>query len=621
MSVTDEIKARLDIVNFLSQYIQLKKAGRNYTGLCPFHAEKTPSFVVFPESQNWRCFGACGEGGDIFNFVMKHDGLDFVSALKVLADKAGVELQERTPEQVKGDEHLDKMRGLLDETARYFHEQLMESAEAQPARTYVRKRGLKRETLVSFRIGYAPDNWQEALDHLKTLGYTEDEIVEAGVAIRNEERGRVYDRFRNRLVIPICDGRGQIIGFGARALDPDDNPKYLNSPQTPLFDKGATLFGLHMARRTIRESETAVIVEGYMDAIQAHQAGFTNVVAQMGTALTESQLKQLSRYARRLILALDADAAGVRATMRGLDVARQTLAQPVVDYVIEVGTSHLTTKSTFGDREASARELLPILLATENDLQQHYNVQRLALKLHLDERTLIQWAQQQRRSARVITKDRSRPQAQPAAQPADGQAESTQPPSIPAQGSAMERYCISILMQKPRLWSMANRRMRQIAGKKQGVQRGLGPLSSDDFFHSDFRAIINLLEKALAQDDMEPIDYLEEHLPYELRVEVERLLSEPIAAYKQQQLSQMLERERAKIAQLVLRTSDEFLQHVLNLRKQRLIRENQNLYFLLQEADSDTGMQYHRQYEANRRALLLIDQTINQMTEMQRTLT
>jgi DNA primase len=293
-------------------------------------------------------------------------------------------------------------------------------------------------------------------------------------------------------------------------------------------------------------------------------------------------------------------------------------AQPVVDYVIEVGTEHLTSKSTFGDREATARELLPILLATENDLQQHYNVQRLALKLRLDERTLIQWAQQQRRSTRIITKDRSRPTAPPASH--SSEADTAQPQFNAPQGSAMERYCISILMQKPRLWSLANRRMRQIAGKKQGVQRGLGPLSSDDFFHSDFRAIINLLEKALAQDDMEPIDFLEEHLPYELRVEVERLLSEPIAAYKQQLLSQMLDREREKVAKLVLRTSDEFLQHVLNLRKQRLIRENQNLYFLLQEADSETGMQYHRQYEANRRALLLIDQTISQMTEMQRTL-
>src|SRR5258708_10018720 len=332
MSVTDEIKARLDIVNFLSQYIQLKKAGRNFTGLCPFHAEKTPSFVVFPDSQNWRCFGACGEGGDVFNFIMKHDGLDFVSSLMLLADKDGVTLQERSHEQAKGDEHLDKLRGLLDETANFFHEKLISAHGAEHARAYTRKRGLSSQTLDEFRIGFAPDDWHQALDHLKLLGYNEDEILESGVALRNEDKARVYDRFRNRLVIPICDVRGQVIGFGARALNPDDNPKYLNSPQTALFDKGATLFGLHLARRTIRESETAVIVEGYMDAIQAHQGGFRNVVAQMGTALTESQLKQLSRYARRLILALDADAAGVRATMRGLDVTRQTLGASTLTF-------------------------------------------------------------------------------------------------------------------------------------------------------------------------------------------------------------------------------------------------------------------------------------------------
>src|SRR5438132_6766292 len=175
MSVTDEIKARLDIVNFLSQYIQLKKAGRNYTGLCPFHAEKTPSFVVFPDSQNWRCFGACGEGGDIFNFIMKHDGLDFVSALKLLADKAGVTLQERTPEQAKGDEHLDKLRGLLDETANFFHEKLISAPGVEHARAYARKRGLTTQTLDEFRMGFAPDEWHQALDHLKLLGYNEEE--------------------------------------------------------------------------------------------------------------------------------------------------------------------------------------------------------------------------------------------------------------------------------------------------------------------------------------------------------------------------------------------------------------------------------------------------------------
>src|SRR5260221_1711959 len=420
MSVTEEIKARLDIVNFLSPYMQLKKAGRNYTALCPFHAEKTPSFVVFPESQTWRCFGACGDGGDIFNFIMKQEGLDFAQALRVLAEKAGVEVHERTAEQSQRDEQLDKLRGLLDETARYFHEKLQRAPEAEHARAYARKRGLSAKTVAEFKIGFAPDDWRETLDHLMQIGYSEQEVIDAGIAVRNEEKDRVYDRFRNRLIIPICDGRGQVVAFGARALNPNDTPKDLNSPQTALFDKGATLFALHLARRTIRENEMAVIVEGYMDALQAHQGGFTNVVAQMGTALTEPQLRQLSKYARRLVLALDPDAAGAKATMRGVEVARKVLgdsktffdpqgivglggkldiemlimsmpdgqdpddlirdnpdgwrslvenAQTVVDYVIQAGTAHLTEKSTFIEREQVARELLPILLATENDLQ------------------------------------------------------------------------------------------------------------------------------------------------------------------------------------------------------------------------------------------------------------
>src|SRR5579859_1315955 len=513
MSVTEEIKARLDIVNFLSQYMNLKKAGRNYTGLCPFHAEKTPSFVVFPESQNWRCFGACGEGGDIFNFLMKREGLDFASALRTLADKAGVQLQERTPEQSKRDEQLDRMRGLLEETARFFHDRLLKGQDAEHARAYARKRGLSGKTLAEFKIGYAPGDWRQALDHLKSLGYDEKEIVEAGVATHNEEKDSVYDRFRNRLIIPICDGRGQVIAFGGRVLSSDDNPKYRNSPQTALFDKGSTLFALHLARRTIRENETAVIVEGYMDAIQAHQGGFSNVVAQMGTALTEAQLRQLSKYARRLVLALDPDAAGVQATLRGVEVARKTLgdsglvfdprgmlrqsgkldveilimtlpdaqdpddlirdnpdgwrqlvenAESVVDYVIAAGTAHITPKSTFTDREQVARDLLPILLATENDLQQHYNIQRLALRLRLDERTLIQWAQQQRGQAgRIILKEQQkdqRPSSRPAPAP-EGQAGDDVQPEGTRPGLALERYCLGMLIQQPRLWALANRRL------------------------------------------------------------------------------------------------------------------------------------------------------------------
>jgi DNA primase len=681
MSVTEDIKARLDIVNFISQYVPLKKAGRNYKAPCPFHSERTPSFVVFPDTQNWRCFGACGEGGDIFNFVMKQEGLDFASALRVLADKAGVELHQRSPDEVDRDEHLDKLRGLLEETTRFFNEKLWESPDGDTARHYVHKRGLTDETIEHFMIGFAPHDWRQALDHLLSLGYTEDDAIEAGVAIRNE-KGRVYDRFRNRVVIPIRDGRGLVTGFGARALAPDDSPKYLNSPQTALFDKSATLFGLDKARRAIREGETAVIVEGYMDAIQAHQAGFTNVVAQMGTALTELQLKQLSVYARRLILALDPDVAGMTATMRGLDVMRQTLgdssvmfdpkgimrqgsklgveilvmtlpegkdpddliredtgawrslvanAEPVADYVINVGTAHITPKSTFSDREEVARQLLPILVATENDLQQHYNIQRLALKLHLDERLLIEWSQRHTRRMAVKTepvRDAPRTDSKKAA---PGSAPAAKRPD--SGGRAMEYYCLALLVRQPDLLYVANRKLREIGAKMTHSRQVLGALSPEDFTRSDMRAIFVTLERALAQDDLEPIEYLKQHMPYELCEEVDKLLVEELEVFKQRlnpSLHAQLEAEvlaaqkkREWMVSPTIRASGSGIQHVveqyvLELRKQRLERENRELQFLQQEADADTEMEYNRRVSVNRQALKFIDNAARQASQLQR---
>lgn len=319
MNVTDEIKARLDIVDFIDKFAPLKKSGRNYKALCPFHSEKTPSFVVFPESQQWRCFGACGEGGDIFNFVMKREGWDFPEALRYLAEIAGVELQPTSPAQQEAREAFQRLIDLLDEVARFFHRQLYNAPGADYARQYVADRGLTRETVDEWLIGYAPNSWDATMNFLLEQGYERDEIVEAGMLVVRDD-GSIYDRFRDRLMIPIRDGRGNVIGFGARALAPDAVPKYLNSPQSQVFDKSDTLFGLSHARRTIRETESAVIVEGYMDVLQAHQAGFTNVVAEMGTALTEPQLHLLSRYASRVILALDPDTAGQMATDRGREV-------------------------------------------------------------------------------------------------------------------------------------------------------------------------------------------------------------------------------------------------------------------------------------------------------------
>src|SRR5574341_44756 len=292
MTVTDEIKSRLDAVQLIGQYVPLKKSGRSYKGLCPFHSEKTPSFFVFPDSQNWRCFGACGEGGDIFGFIMKREGMDFPEALRYLAEMAGVELEPQTPQRQEMEDQHERLRKLLAEASLFFNGQLLNASQAAYARSYVGERG---------------------------LGFTADELDAAGMVVVKDEGGQ-YDRFRDRLVIPIRDLRGNVVGFGARALAADATPKYLNSPQGALFDKSRLLFGLSHARRAIREAETAVIVEGYMDVMQAHQAGYANVIAQMGTALTESQLKLLSRYATRLILALDPDTAGQMATDRGREV-------------------------------------------------------------------------------------------------------------------------------------------------------------------------------------------------------------------------------------------------------------------------------------------------------------
>lgn len=319
MTVTDEIKSRLDAVQLIGQYVPLKKSGRSYKGLCPFHSEKTPSFFVFPDSQNWRCFGACGEGGDIFGFIMKREGMDFPEALRYLAEMAGVELEPQTPQRQEMEDQHERLRKLLAEASLFFNGQLLNASQAAYARSYVGERGLTADTIRAWELGYAPPGWETTLDHLTGLGFTADELDAAGMVVVKDEGGQ-YDRFRDRLVIPIRDLRGNVVGFGARALAADATPKYLNSPQGALFDKSRLLFGLSHARRAIREAETAVIVEGYMDVMQAHQAGYANVIAQMGTALTESQLKLLSRYATRLILALDPDTAGQMATDRGREV-------------------------------------------------------------------------------------------------------------------------------------------------------------------------------------------------------------------------------------------------------------------------------------------------------------
>lgn len=440
MNVTEEIKSRLDIIDIVSEHVQLRKSGRNYAGFCPFHSNtRTPAFYVFPETQTWHCFGACAEGGDLYDFVMKKHGWDFREALEYLAQRAGVQLEEPTPAQKRQQAVEERLTDLLTAAADYFHQLLQHAPQAEHARRYVQTRGLAEETLAAFRVGFALDTWDACRTHFNGQGYSDDDLVLAGLLTENEERGTRYDRFRNRLMIPIRDVNGRVVGFGARTLDKEGIPKYLNSPQTHLFDKSSLLFNLDRSKRYIRSEQQAVIVEGYMDVMQAWQSGFRNVVAQMGTALTERQLSQLKRYTRRFVIALDADAAGVKATMRSLQVARETLdreyevhfdarglvrhegrlaaeihvvtlpagkdpdniirespdawvqlvakAKPIVDYVIDIVTQDLDMNDARA-KSAVAQQVMPLIADIGDPVVREHYRQRLARVLRVDERTL-----------------------------------------------------------------------------------------------------------------------------------------------------------------------------------------------------------------------------------------
>ena len=672
MSVVDDVKSRLDLVEVISGYVNLQKAGHNYKALCPFHQERTPSFVVFPDTQTWRCFGACAEGGDVFSFVMKAEGWDFSEALRELAKRAGVELKPLTPQQVDQQESAGRLLRIVEEAAAFYHDRLLHGRDAEIAREYVRARHLTRETVDLFQIGYAPQDWREAMQHLQLLGYAPEDILEAGIAIHNEEKNTIYDRFRHRLMIPIRDGRGQTVGFGARALDPNDRAKYINSPQGPLFDKSTILFGLDMARRAIRETETAVIVEGYMDVMQAHQAGFENVVAQMGTALTEPQLRQLDKYASRLVLALDPDTAGQNATMRGLNVARETLdgersitfdprgmmrytgmlemdirvitlpegkdpdvliredpdawralldrAMPVADFVIRQGTAHLSANASIHEREAAARELLPILTATESDLQRSGNIQALARELHLDERTLIAWTQR-----RQPARKRARPSLQDQRRLAD----KTVPPTVssapPGQSERREGFCLGLLLDQPAWLFLANRRLRELQGGTGELADALGPLCAADFGRPDYQAIFRALEDWLYQEG-EPLQtYLYRVLPSEL-IELVDQLRMPLLESLSRQLPgvlavelQSIVRERARINALPGPNEGLFIQEALTLRLSRLEREHRELFFLQAEAERDgnpMAAQFAAASATHAQALSILTRALQQLRSL-----
>ncbi len=465
MSAIDEVKQKTDIVEVISQYTSLTKSGRTFRGLCPFHSEKHPSFFVYPEQGSWHCFGACNTGGDVFSFVMKKENIDFGEALRLLAERAGVSLPSRAESTARKDEK-EKLYQINEAAARYFHQLLLNSKAGERARGYLAKRGLSLATIIRFQLGFSLNSWESLKQHLMDIGYTRDELTSAGLIIEGET-GEVHDRFRNRLMFPICDLKGRVIGFGARVLD-DSLPKYINSPQTPIFNKRSSLYGINLAAQAIRQQNLAIIVEGYMDVLTAHQNGFSNVTASMGIAITENQVGTLKRLTRNIALALDADEAGEEAMLRCVDYENTldseirviTLpegkdpdnviqedptmwkyllekALPVVDYTFDMTTAGLDMTRA-KDKTLATGKLLPIIAAIKDAVRQAHYLQKLARLVSVSERRL------EAELARTKPKPSPRQSEEP-------KRKDTSQALHPLLSSPVEEYCLALLLKYPEL--------------------------------------------------------------------------------------------------------------------------------------------------------------------------
>jgi DNA primase len=546
MSTVDEIKDRLNIVDVISENVKLRRSGSSYSGFCPFHDNKrTPALAVFAETGTWHCFG-CGEGGDVFSYLMKREGWDFRETLEYLAKRTGVQLEAPSPQQKEQQEVYANQRDLLEAAVLYFQHALLNTNEGAQAKAYLTERGVSDQTIQQFGLGYAPDAWDGLMAHFLNQGYDLETLQEVGLVTYNQDRGSHYDRFRNRLMFPIREARGRMTGFGARTLDPEGIPKYLNSPQTDLFNKGNLLYGLDLARRAIREKDQVVIVEGYLDVIVPFQAGFENIVSPMGTALSPHHLRALKNLTQNIILALDPDAAGEKATMRGLDVARETLdheqemvfdarglmryearlqadirvvqlpegldpdeiilrnpeewqqlidkARPIVIHVMETLASEqdITDPKTKGK---IAAQVLPLIEDVSNPVEREDYRQRLARLLQVDERSLISTAPPAQMRTRW-----SRSQSSPSQVATSKQELPKKDDTLPNQ---LEKHTLQLLLRNPEALIQLDRWLQT-----HHLQR----LSPEDFHEINHQRIADLIQRSLVQDEIEPDLFIENEL-------------------------------------------------------------------------------------------------------------
>ena len=478
MTVVDDIKGRLDILEVVSRYAPLQRSGRSHKAACPFHEEKTPSFFVFPERQTWRCFGACATGGDVFSFVMRAENMEFGEALKHLAQQTGVELpnlEKRTQSQSSLD---------INESARIYFQELLASPRGAETRAYLDRRGVSVQAIEKFELGLSPADGESLKNHLTKQGFSLQQLDQAGI-VRTSQNGWNHDLFRGRLMFPIRNGQGVLGGFGARALD-DSQPKYLNSPRTPVFDKGHILYALHLAKESVRQ-QGIVIVEGYMDAIAAHQEGFNNVVASMGTALTENQVAEILRLTKDVTIALDADVAGQQATLRSLESSWRVLQSqvagksrgttlfqrpealdlkivvlpegmdpddlvhrsptewsrlieegaPYIEYFLNVLPIQMDASTPQGKAQVVA-VILPLIQAVPEPFQQDHYFQMLADQLGVTRETLQATID---RPAAARQARRAQPRTRQAASPKFAESD----------GDPLEEYCLTLLLHDPEL--------------------------------------------------------------------------------------------------------------------------------------------------------------------------
>jgi DNA primase len=610
MSTLDEIKARIDIVDLVSEAgVKLRHAGKNYTGFCPFHDNKrSPAFVIWPESGTWRCFGQCNEGGDIFKFVMKREGLDFKDAMQKLALRAGVEIKEYQRESPQQKEAYENLRKLLEDAVIYYRTQLFANKDIL---TYLReKRGLTDASIETFGLGFAPSGYDNALKYFTQRGCSQQDLIDSGLltvrddddATRNTQHAtRVYDKFRNRIMIPIRDEQGRMAGFGARIVDPNDVPKFLNSPETPIFTKGHILYGLDRARKPIRAADQAVIVEGYLDVIALHQAGYENVVSPMGTALTEDQLRLLKKSTRRIVLALDPDAAGQKAVLRGLDAARSAMdregelgfdargllknearlqadlrvatmpddldpdeivardkeewkklienAKPIVTHVMD----SLAAGQDLNDAKIKtqiAAQVLPLIEDLPNALERDTYRQALSRMLRVDERSLMG-----KQVQGPVLRRRPREAAQ---------SPKAEMPVVAANPRLkIESYCLGVLFRKPELLYRLDRKLEEA---------GLSPLAAEDFEYTDHQLLFGVLSLAVQQDEKDHQNFLVSHLPEAL-----------------ESLSKELLAQTEKADTLDDKLLDELFSRFLDLRRAHAMINVNQLRFLQEDEQQQGG--------------------------------